>query len=1609
MKTGKTIVRVLAVILLLSMLVGFTPAIPAAAVDDTGAVVLADPVDEGNEGTEVSPEPSVTPSAEPSVEPVKKVAVTFDGNVTVTADDTALESGAEVEVGTELAITVKAKNVASAILVNGAKNEETYTIAEKDEAVDISAFGIVSVTVTKENQWTRAETNTKSVVVEVFGKDVTVNGQTVKNNKIEFEQTAAASESGREFKVTAACSGVTVETAVTVKKIDTKAPSAKMAKDPEVLMVEKERYIGHGEWEKYDAESDFSKYSIIVSDAGGSSIASITAEGYYVSDITGEVVAINGKDYNKTIQFEEGKSEYEFEAKHTYYLGWSHSVFYKITVKDAAGNETVFYSNDPDSGNWITSIDKDPPEIVSMNAKVGRNEFILDNVYGEEEKEIIGTVKDKDKVYVLGPNSTFTITAADRSYVKKIVVDGVAVTAPSYTSPFEAVFTKEQFEQMEKSNQNKQFYAEDCAKPYEDSEEGNTTNKSDTVKMIYDDQAPVLKNVMFATKDQTSFEKIAHAVSGGLMFHETVQVSFNQENEGNTNIYSYYYQFVSADGQTSAWYALHVAGNERSIIQEDDLVTLMLKVPEEFRNGEISEFTVSVFAEDEAGNVSLTDDNQAQSATLEEGKDVATHDATYTSDDANMVAFVYTPTNGDEQVPYRGEWVKEVAFDVRADLSSYYGKYYQKNINDADMPQPKNENDTLEIVTDVNPEISVVVDKEKVLEDGATLPILKDSSLDSNSKIWEGTYTYGVLEDGKVASGDGTATFTMVVNVNKSIYVAELVIEESHQDEAGNTIIDKSHLAWNLSSSETDKAKLNVVVNNLNVQNYIDQATVPAWAHENKDNAVSFNLEDGNTYGWYNDLDKFLDDVSVIAPESKMSFTTTYSVKFLKNQNFKDQAAQDKAWASVEPIAEGELTVAKDDKVLFDRENIFKEEGLYLITISTKDGLGNVPSPEEESFVIKYDVKAPEITANFTEKHTADDTFYDIQRTGTITVTDLAFTGDLSEIERFTVKADPEVGSPAEKGEWKYDEANQKWSIVYTYGVKSGNAAKDGDNYKLSVDVVDNAGNKSSTTTDGILTKNGKNTDTKVYYTGDNATGFTVDQTVPVVSVSFNNNNVRNGKYFNAARTATITVVEHNFDPARVTLTATGASAGATASEGWSQNGDTWTKTVTFARDANCKFSIDVVDKAGNVCPNANVKYSGVATADFVIDLTRPNVQYTGVDASPYAEACTPGFTATDTNLGNEFTYKLTRKTMKGEQDVTNLLNHAGTAARFSYSDIPNSRDDDGIYTFTCSVTDLAGNVTTLNPVEFAVNRHGSVYLLNKELQNVVGKYFNEDGWAKVDDGNLVITEYNPTPLKDDAKLELYRDGTRVETYTGDALKKLVSGGDRGGLGLYEYAYKLPAADFAEDGSYRVVLSSTDANDHKSGNDKTGAEINFVIDTVSPEIVSISGLEKRTVNAEEQPVGFHILDTYGLDSVAIRTAGPDGAIVKEYISQAKYDAQNGKLEPYQQLLPEGELDLTDEIILIQNNTPYHVVISVTDKAGNTTVADGGSIVSSTEAEAMTPAYDFQDSVTVSTNFFVRYIHNTGALVGTGVGAVAIAGLWLVLAKRRKDDEEKKTA
>ena len=116
---------------------------------------------------------------------------------------------------------------------------------------------------------------------------------------------------------------------------------------------------------------------------------------------------------------------------------------------------------------------------------------------------------------------------------------------------------------------------------------------------------------------------------------------------------------------------------------------------------------------------------------------------------------------------------------------------------------------------------------------------------------------------------------------------------------------------------------------------------------------------------------------------------------------------------------------------------------------------------------------------------------------------------------------------------------------------------------------------------------------------------FTIDKTLPTVNVTYNNNSAQNGKYYKEARTATITITEHNFRAAdvRVTTTASlnGAAISAPTVSGWSTSGDRHTATITYGKDGDFTFDIAYIDLAGN----AMADYS---QDSFTVDMTEPEV-----------------------------------------------------------------------------------------------------------------------------------------------------------------------------------------------------------------------------------------------------------------------------------------------------------------------------------------------------------------------------------------------------------------
>ena len=191
--------------------------------------------------------------------------------------------------------------------------------------------------------------------------------------------------------------------------------------------------------------------------------------------------------------------------------------------------------------------------------------------------------------------------------------------------------------------------------------------------------------------------------------------------------------------------------------------------------------------------------------------------------------------------------------------------------------------------------------------------------------------------------------------------------------------------------------------------------------------------------------------------------------------------------------------------------------------------------------------------------------------------------------------------------------------------------------------------------------------------------------TAPTITVSYDNNAAENGKYFNAPRTATITIVEHNFEASGITVTLTATDHGAAVAvptiNGWTDNGDTHTATILYDADALYGFDIACIDKAGNTAAD----YAGDS---FYIDQTAPHVEISGiVDESANNDKGNIGFvlSATDTNF-DVFTPIITAVLVEDGKIVTKVLEVGEIETiedgkRLVVTNLP----DDGIYRINCT------------------------------------------------------------------------------------------------------------------------------------------------------------------------------------------------------------------------------------------------------------------------------------------------------------------------------------
>jgi len=511
---------------------------------------------------------------------------------------------------------------------------------------------------------------------------------------------------------------------------------------------------------------------------------------------------------------------------------------------------------------------------------------------------------------------------------------------------------------------------------------------------------------------------------------------------------------------------------------------------------------------------------------------------------------------------------------------------------------------------------------------------------------------------------------------------------------------------------------------------------------------------------------------------------------------------------------------------------------------------------------------------------------------------------------------------------------------------------------------------------------------------------FTVDKTLPVIaSVVYDNNDSRNGNYFKADRVATITIVEHNFDPARVVNLGVATDDGNPVTfpqiSAWTTVGDTHTATVYYSADALYTFDIDFKDMAGN-------NIADYVPHDFYVDKTLPSLVIDGVAAdSANKDEGNIGFTitASDTNLDLERFSPVVKAMVldpKTGAFVEKTINLGGAATGHNTATYRvTNLAEDGVYSITCTLIDKAGNsfntvvlrdanggtfnerVTADKPlILFSVNRNGSTFYVDddytKGLALEGGQYYTQNV-----EKDLLIKEFNPDSIQaSDVKITV--NGQQLKE--GEDYERTTS--QNGG---YTYLYTISKDNFKAEGEYNIVISTKDRATNEAFSDMKFGAIKFVVDRTAP-VVTVTGLKTNgRYQVEKQKVTLTPTDDGGLiTKLSVVLTEKDGTVIDEII------------------VLEGE-ELADalakgfvEFDIGAKNSAQYVKIICEDKAGNKIGVDG-------EGEVFS-------NVTITTNAFLIFWANPVARYSAIAAVVVLAAaiiFFVILKKKKKETEADK--
>lgn len=597
-------------------------------------------------------------------------------------------------------------------------------------------------------------------------------------------------------------------------------------------------------------------------------------------------------------------------------------------------------------------------------------------------------------------------------------------------------------------------------------------------------------------------------------------------------------------------------------------------------------------------------------------------------------------------------------------------------------------------------------------------------------------------------------------------------------------------------------------------------------------------------------------------------------------------------------------------------------EGHYSLTASCTDKAGNhsngVPT---SNFTI--DKTAPAVAITYDT--TVENGYYNTNRTATVTVTDQNFNEQAIEYVITSTGMQPALTGWSHGAGSGCDGTNHvkscRWSCQAVF-------SEDAD-YTFTFNCVDKAGNASAPVEEQA---------------------FTIDQTLPVIQVGYDNNDSLNGYYFKEGRTATVTITEHNFNSSDVNLVISSPDGEVHNPTAWrNSTADVYVCEIPYDADGDYSFDISYTDLAGNTAE----AYAG---DQFVIDLTAPELEISGVeDKSANNGVVAPVVSFSDKNYdAEEVTVTIT-----GVNNGRTALEYAVTTnadgQTLEFMDFSHTQEMDDLYTLEAVITDKAGN-STEGSILFSVNRFGSVYIFSEDTQAVLDRFYTNQG------PELTITEINVDTLEHQ-EISYSCDGNVVVLNQGTDYTVQESGSE---YEWKQYTYEIAGSNFDAEGVYAVTIQSVDRAANDMTNRLKEKSIEFTVDKTAPSVV-LGGIENGGSYAETSRVlTIDAVDNIYLESVEIYlneelAASFDEDTLAEYHGQVSYEVQEA-------------------------GSVQTLYIIARDAAGN---------------EMQTDLIRFL----ISSNVLIRWFYNRPLFFGSIAGVLAVAGgCFFLVFKRRKKKE-----